>query len=80
MNPDEANTVMWQMSSSIAVEFFKLCIECKATTEEEKTKVLIEMAKKGMLQRVWATKKSKEDAIKHLSKDHKVLRINPEER
>jgi len=75
----EYKRVIWQMSCAKAIEFFEICEAREAVTEEEKIKILVEMGKQGKLQRVWATKKSKEEFIKHLSREHKVLHVKPKE-
>lgn len=74
-----ANTMMWQMSSDRALEFFERCIAFKAETEEDKTNILLLMAKEGKLQRVWSTGRNKEQVVKDISKEHRVLHLNPPE-
>ncbi len=55
--------------------FFTLCGLLDAKTENERTQVLVQMAKLGCVQNIVATKKSKEEYIDHLAKNFKVLRL-----
>ena len=51
--------------------FFEVCHELKANTEEERVKILIAMAKMGKVENVCKTPMSKDEYIKHLSKNFK---------
>lgn len=68
-------TILWEMDIKTAVEFFEERDKRGLKTEKECIKLLAELANKGKMKRVWATNRSKEQAIKDISKENKVLHI-----
>lgn len=55
--------------------FYEICQEINAVTEDQRMAVLNEMAKCGQVKSIVSTPKTKEEYIKHLAKNFKVLKI-----
>lgn len=68
-------TLAWTMTAETAMEFFKRCMDRKAETEQERGKILEELAKEGRMTSVVATKKTKEEYIKEKSKHYRILKV-----
>ena len=68
-------TIAWTMTADTAMEFFKRCHDRSANTEEERIKILIELAKEGQMNSVVVTDKMKEEYIDEKAKHFKVLKI-----
>lgn len=67
------------LTTDQAEMFFELCQELNAVTEQERYEVLQAMAQCGQVTTVVQTPKTKEDYIKHLAKNFKVLQIKEKE-
>lgn len=66
----------WHLTADMAEYFFEVCNEVGAKTEAERTEVLMMMARLGMVKNLTKTPLSKEDYIKHLSKNFDVGVVN----
>lgn len=63
------------LTAENAALFFEICHEIGADTEQKRILVLQEMAKLGHVQNIVETPKSKDEYLKHLAKNFKVLKI-----
>lgn len=61
------------MSLDMAMIFYTLCEEFKLTTEKDRVALLNLMAKEKKLERVWETKRSKDQFIKDTAKHFKII-------
>lgn len=68
-------TGVFVMNVDTAMEFYQRCADRKAVTEKERSKILAELAKEGKMERAYQTGRSKDQVIKDLSREHKVLRV-----
>ena len=66
-------TVAWTMTADTAMEFYKRCMDRNANTEEEKVKILVELAEEGKMDHVVATDKTKEEYIAHKAKHYNII-------
>lgn len=66
----------FRMTAESALLFFEICQELKATTEEQRWKIMDAMVQLGKVEQVTQTTKSKEEYIKHLNKHFKTAIIN----
>jgi hypothetical protein len=75
--PEKKEPVLtiFEMTADTACEFYELCEKKGVKTEEEKAKVLAELASKGKMTRVYQTKRTKEKFVSDLSKELRVLHI-----
>lgn len=60
-------------------EFFRRVDEYKAESKEDKDAILIQMVQEGIIKDVTVTERSKEQYVKDLSKNFKILQVNKEE-
>ncbi len=65
----------WTLTADNAVLFYELCQELKAETEAQRVQILMEMARLGKVKNLAKTTMTKEDYLKHLSKNFKVAEI-----
>ncbi len=65
----------FMLTAENAQLFFEICQEVNAQTEEERTAVLVHMARLGCVKNVIETKQTKEEYVKHLAKNFKVLML-----
>lgn len=73
--------IMFEMTLEVAQEFYRRCTERKAVTQEERTNILIELAKEGQMKAVMETKRTPEQVAKDLAKNFgKVLFIKPKKK
>ncbi len=70
----------FRLTPEQAEVFFEVCGLMNAKTEEERTAVLVQMARMGDVASVVETKKTKEEYIQHLAKHFKVLNITKEDK
>lgn len=68
-------TIAWTMTSETAMEFFKRCQARGADTEQERIKILMELAQEGQMTSVVATGKTKDEYIKDKAKHFKILKV-----
>lgn len=68
-------TVAWTMTADTAMEFYRRCIDRHAETEEEKVKILTELAHEGKMTNVTATNKTRDEYIQDKAKHFNVLKI-----
>ena len=66
-------TVAWTMTADTAMEFFRRCQERNANTEEERVKILIELAKEGQMTNATATNKTKKEYIEDKARHFNVM-------
>lgn len=71
--------IAWTMTVDTALEFFHRCQERNANTEEERVKILVELAQEGKMGSVTATNKTREEYITDKAKHFKILRIKKDE-
>lgn len=72
---DEKNLI-WEMDLNVLEEFYQRCIDKNAETEEDKIKVLTELATEGKMNRVVETARSKEQIVSDLKKNFNVATID----
>lgn len=70
---------VFQMSVGVAEEFWKRVIERKAETEKERAAILTEMANEGLMLSVSETNRSKEEYVKDLGNEFRILDVTKEE-
>jgi len=63
------------LSADDAFLFFEICQELKVTTEEQRTQILLEMAKLGKVRNVVQSKSTKDEYKKHLAQHFKVIDV-----
>lgn len=68
-------TVAWTVTAEIAMEFFKRCHKRGAKTEQERVKILVELAEEGKMNSVVVTSKSKDEYIKDKARHFKILKV-----
>lgn len=61
-----------------AIEFWQRVRDRDAGSEEDRTRILVEMAKEGLMKRVIETNRTKEEIIDDWSKHFNVLSIDAE--
>lgn len=67
-------TMIFEMTLDVAEEFYRRCVEKVAETEEERTDILIELAKEGRMNSVIHTERTQEQIIADAAKNFgKVL-------
>lgn len=71
--------IAWVAYADTWMEFFKRCMDRKAETEEERVKILIELAQEGRMKSVTATNKTKEEYIRDKAKHFRVMRIKKDD-
>lgn len=71
-------TIIWDMTAKTAMEFYERCIARGANTEEERTKILMELADEGKMTRVVATSRTKDQVLRDTAKNFNILKIPPE--
>lgn len=76
---DKNKTLVWTMDVDTALEFYRRCIERNAETEDERLKILTDLAEEGRMKSVVATSKTKEEYIQDKAKHFRVLRIKKNE-
>jgi hypothetical protein len=59
--------------------FYQICKEVKAETEEDRLKVLLEMARSNLIESVYTTKRTKKQLVEDFGKEHKVLDLTEKE-
>lgn len=70
--------LMFEMTLKTAREFCKRCIARGAETRQEKTEILIEMAKEGLMNSVMETKRTPDQVAEDMAKNFgNVLYIKP---
>mgnify|MGYP001229591325 CR=1 FL=1 len=75
ITPEFPKTGVLVMTADVAIEFYQRCIDRKVETEEERQKILIELSKEGKMDRAYLTNRSKDQVIKDLAREHKVLHV-----
>ncbi len=65
----------WTLTAENAQLFFELCEELKADNEIKRVQILREMARLGKIKGLTKTPMTKEQYMKHLSKNFKVMEI-----
>lgn len=71
-------TLMFEMTVEVAQEFYRRCIDRNAQTREEKTEILIELAKEGQMRSVMQTDRTPDQVAKDMSKNFgNVLYVKP---
>lgn len=65
--------IVWDLTVDTLEEFYKRVALKGAVTEDDKIKILAELASEGKIKRAYATKRSKEQIIKDLQKEHRVI-------
>lgn len=63
----------FEMTLEVAVEFYRRKAALGAVTEEECTAVLLEMSREGLIKRITATNRTKEQYVSDLQKHYDVL-------
>lgn len=66
--------LMWEMNLDVLEEFYRRSIERNAESEKEKMDILLELAEEGRMNRVTATKRSKEQIIADLKKNFNAVK------
>jgi len=61
--------LMFEMTVDTALEFYERCLKQKAETLEEKTQILIDLAKEGKMKSVMSTDRSMDQVAKDMSKN-----------
>ncbi len=69
--------IIFTMTYEVAEEFYARCKKRKAETEEERTAILVEMAREGLLMGVSQTERTREEYVEDLSKEFNVLDVKP---
>ena len=72
------NTYMFHMDADTAMQFYervaaKELLYDRTLNEIERTDILVEMAKEGLIERVVGTNRSKEEVVQDLAKHSKIL-------
>lgn len=72
--------LIFHMDVDSALEFFSRvrlieAVEKKTLTEDERTDILLDMAKEGLIESVASTNRTKEQIVKDSTKHGKVLHI-----
>lgn len=67
--------IAFMMTPAIAEEFWKRVIERGVKTEKERAAILVEMANEGLMLSVSETNRTKEEYVKDLSKEFRVLDV-----
>jgi hypothetical protein len=80
IEPEFPKTGVFVMTVDTAIEFYERCINQKAETEEERQKILLELSQEGKMDRAYLTNRSKDQVIKDLAREHKVLHIKNKEK
>lgn len=70
----------FEMTAEIAEEFFKRVAEQKAETELERTAILVQMAKEGLMNRISYSDRTKQQYVEDISKEFRVLEIKDEDK
>lgn len=65
----------FHLTAEQAELFSKVCEMRDAKTEQERTEVLIQMARHGDITNVVETKKTKDEYVNHLAKNFKVFKL-----
>ncbi len=63
------------MTGESAAEFFRRVQLLEEDSEEARTKILMQMGREGLLKRISATNRTKEQYIESLSKEFKILDV-----
>jgi hypothetical protein len=64
---------VFRMGGSAAEEFFRRVTLLEEDNEENRTKILIKMAKEGLIESVMETQRTKEQYVKDIGKEFKLL-------
>lgn len=75
----DKKTLVFQMTVEVAQEFWERVRDLKAETEEERRSILIDLMKEGKMLGVSETSRTKEQYVKDLSREFKVLDLSPKE-
>lgn len=74
---DKDKMLIFTMSTDVAMEFWQRVKDNHLETELERRMLLLEMTKEGKMQSVSETTRSKEDYIKDMSKEFKIIDVSP---
>ena len=77
------NTYMFHMNVDTAMAFYervaaKELLYERTLNEAERTEILVEMAKEGLIERVVGTNRSKQQVVEDLAKHSKILDLRKE--
>lgn len=64
---------VFEMTADVALEFFRRVQLLDVDNEQNREAILFKMGEEGLLKRISATNRTKEDYIKAVSKEFKVL-------
>lgn len=67
--------IQWEMNIDTALEFWQRVIDRKAETEEERIKILEELAKEGKMNSVSETSRTKKQIVEDKSKHWRILDV-----
>lgn len=68
----------FHLTPQAAVLFFEICEEFNADTEEKRLQIMQALAEYGLIDNIVQTPQTKEEYMKHLAKNFKVLEIKQE--
>jgi len=69
---------IFQMSAETALTFYERCDEREAHTEEQRVKIITEMVEEGYNISISKTNRTKDQYVKDLAKEFKVMSIDQE--
>lgn len=72
-NKDNKKTFAFRMDVDTALEFFERTKERGAETEEERIKILLELANEGKMKNIIMTSRTKEQIIEDYEKHYNIL-------
>lgn len=76
MDDNKPGITAWTMTVDTALEFYARCRDRGAKTEEERVKILVELAEEGKMKTVVASNKTKEEYIEDKAKHFNLLRMD----
>lgn len=66
---------IWLLDVDSALEYYDRCLRKEAVKEEEKTDILIQMYKEGLISCMGHTELSKDELSRELSKIGRILKV-----